>query len=74
MYNMYKKYGRFIQKIDRIYTFCTNITHCAKPAHDQHSPLIISCAKPAHDQHSSLVNHASMLTRLHSLYRDFITQ
>ena len=65
---MYKKYGRFIQKIDRIYTFCTNITYCAKPAHDQHSPLIISCAKPAHDQHSSLVNHASMLTRLHSLY------
>ena len=36
--------------------------------------LIISCAKPAHDQHSSLVNHASMLTRLHSLYRDFIIQ
>ena len=33
------------------------------------SKLIISCAKSAHDPHSSLVNHAGMLTRLHSLYQ-----
>ena len=67
--NGQKKYSRrvfirFILELAMMRFFLTNARRCAVFI------LTISCARQAHDRHSLFVNHASMLTRLRSLYHD----